>query len=73
MDQEMTSGRIEGLSRDEEMYGMRPLRSVDSREQIISMAGQAPKSTRSGKTTESEPIEAVPKHVLYSPSDNFEK
>lgn len=60
----MENGRIEGLQREEQMYGMRPLGSVDSREQIVAVANQEPKRTRSTKTGSSENMEAVPKHLL---------
>lgn len=68
MDKELTpNGRLEGLEREEEMYGMRPLESVDSRDPTVVDVegnGSAPRRTRSTKTGHSEALEAVPQHVL---------
>jgi hypothetical protein len=67
MDKEMGTARIDGLHREEEVYGMRPLGSVDSREQYGAAEAPRPVRTRSVKTGHSEasmPLEAVPKHIL---------
>ena len=67
MNKEMDGERLEGFERDEEMYGMRPLRSVDSREHFAALSGDGPRRTRSTKTGSSVAVEAVPKHVLNNP------
>lgn len=63
----MENGRITSPEQ-EEVYGMRPLASIDSREQVGSMAANAPNRTRSVKTGISEgasdALEAEPEHVL---------
>ncbi|KAF2464846.1 uncharacterized protein BDR25DRAFT_93388 [Lindgomyces ingoldianus] len=57
-------GRTRGLGREEEVYGMRPLESLDSRDQIVSAIGGPPGRTRSTKTGYSEVEEAIPKNFL---------
>jgi hypothetical protein len=60
-------GRM-GSPREEQVYGMRPLGSVDSREHIDSMPGTVPNRTRSVKTGMSEPLseafEPEPEHIF---------
>ncbi|KAF2689409.1 hypothetical protein K458DRAFT_358151 [Lentithecium fluviatile CBS 122367] len=64
---EVEEGRMDTV-RDEQAYGMRPLGSVDSRERIGSMAGDACNRTRSVKTGisegPSEAFEPEPEHIL---------
>jgi hypothetical protein len=64
---EVEEGRTES-PREDQVYGMRPLGSVDSREHIESMATGAMNRTRSVKTGISEPLseayEPEPAHML---------
>ena len=60
---ELSESRVDPV-REEELYGMRPLGSIDSREQITSMAAQGPARAHSTKTESTEAGEAEPKHML---------
>jgi len=64
---EAEEGRTES-PREDQVYGMRPLGSVDSRENMESMAAGAINRTRSVKTGISEPLseayELEPEHML---------
>jgi hypothetical protein len=67
MGKDEEEGRLE-TPREEQVYGMRPLGSVDSREHIESMTAGAPNRTRSVKTGISEPLSEAyqpePEHIL---------
>jgi hypothetical protein len=69
MGKDLEDGRTDA-DRQEQVYGMRPLGSVDSQEQIecMNIAPDGPNRTRSVKTGISEGIsealECEPEHVL---------
>ncbi|KAF2258583.1 hypothetical protein CC78DRAFT_621680 [Lojkania enalia] len=64
MGKEVARDGIEGLSREEALYGMRPLDNLDSREHFTNAAAPGPIRTRSMRTGQSEADEAVPTHFL---------
>ena len=64
MGKEIENDRVGRVGRSEEVYGMSPFGSVDSREQIASIVAHSPTRTRSTMTGHSEAVEAEPKHFL---------
>lgn len=66
MGKETGDDRGKAMGREEEVYGMRPLASVDSTDEFVNTAlsGHGPTRTRSMKTGYSASVEAEPKHFL---------
>ena len=60
----MANGKIVAMGRDQDMYGMQPLASIDSRDQLTRATSPPPARTRSMKTGHSGMEEAVPVHIL---------
>lgn len=60
----IANGKVVAMGRDQDLYGMHPLSSVDSRDQLTRTTSPPPARTRSTKTGHSGMEEAVPAHIL---------